>query len=89
MKFSLGGDRGLTIFTAGSPGSQRVACDTGSPLDTIEETVMAGASSLQFDRGNGQYTYVWKTDASWKGTCRSLLLSFGNGIRQTAAFQFK
>ena len=89
VRFSLGGDRGMAIFTTGSPASQRVTCDTGSPLDTVEETVSAGASSLKFDPGNGLYSYVWKTDSSWAGTCRSLLLSFGNGIQQTATFQFK
>ena len=44
---------------------------------------------MKFDPGNGQYSYVWKTDSSWAGTCRSLLLSFGNGSQQTATFQFK
>jgi hypothetical protein len=89
VKFSLGGDRGLAIFTSGSPASQKVACDGGAPLDIIEETVSAGSSSLKFDPGSDQYTYVWKTDRSWAGTCRSLILHFGNGIEQSATFQFK
>ena len=89
VKFSLGGDRGMTIFTAGSPASQKVTCNGGSPQDTIEETVSAGSSSLKFDSGIGLYTFIWKTDKAWAGTCRSLLLHFGNGIEQSATFQFK
>jgi hypothetical protein len=89
VKFGLGGDRGMAIFTAGSPASQRVACDTSSPMDAIEETVNAGASSLRYDPGSDTYTYVWKTDKSWVGTCRKLILSFGDGSQQSALFQFK
>jgi hypothetical protein len=89
VKFGLGGNRGMAIFTAGSPGSQHVACDTSSPTDAIEETVSAGSSSLTYDPGSDKYTYVWKTDKSWVGTCRKLILSFGDGSLQSALFQFK
>jgi len=89
VRFSIGGDRGMAIFTGGSPASQKVACNTGAPLDTVEETVTAGASSLTFESGSGVYTYVWKTDPAWAGTCRALVLTFGNGLQQTATFQFK
>lgn len=89
VKFGLGGDRGMAIFTAGSPASQRVACDTSAPLDAIEETVTAGSSSLRYDAGTDQYTYAWKTEKAWIGTCRTLLLSFGDGSQHSALFQFK
>lgn len=80
----------MAIFTAGSPASQRVTCNTSSPLDLIEQTVTAGASSLAYSKAADQYTYVWKTDPGWAaGTCRQLTLSFGDGSRQTALFQFK
>ena len=29
-------------------------------------------------KGADQYTYVWKTDASWSGTCRLLALARGH-----------
>lgn len=35
VKFSLGGNRGLAIFTSGSPASRRVDCDTSSPIDIV------------------------------------------------------
>ncbi len=89
VKFSLGGDRGTSIFTAGSPASQRVTCDTSAALDAIEETVAAGGSSLSYRAGTDVYTYTWKTDGTWAGTCRSLVLSFGDGSQQSALFQFR
>ncbi len=89
VKFSLGGNRGLAILTAGSPASQRVACNTSSPIDPIEETVSAGASSLVYVAGTDTYTYVWKTNPAWTATCRVLTLSFGDGSRQSALFQFR
>lgn len=88
IRFGLGGNRGLTIFTAGSPASQHVACDTSSPIDAIDQTVSAGSSSLSYDAGSGTYSYIWKTDPTWTG-CRALTLSFGDGSRQTAMFQFR
>lgn len=89
VRFSLAGDRGLAIFTSGSPASRRVDCDTSSPIDVIEQTVSAGASSLVYDAGNDTYTYAWKTDQAWTSTCRRLTLSFGDGSQQSAMFQFR
>jgi hypothetical protein len=89
VKFSLSGDRGMTIFTAGSPTSRRVACDTSTPIDPIEQTVTAGATTLNYSTGADQYSYVWKTDAGWAGTCRLLTLAYGDGTLQSALFQFK
>lgn len=55
----------------------------------LRERVPAGSSSLQFDAGSNQYTYVWKTDKSWAGTCRDLTLLFPSGSVKTAQFKFK
>jgi hypothetical protein len=89
VKFSLGGNRGLNFLMPLSPGSQTVACATGAPLDNVEQTVTAGSSSLQFDSTSNQYTYVWKTDGSWSGTCRELTFTFTNGDVRKAEFKFK
>ena len=89
VKFSLGGNKGLDIFVAGYPASQPVACDSGAPLDEIEQTVTAGASSLSYDATTDRYTYVWKTDKAWKGTCRQLSVKLKNGTTQVANFKFK
>jgi hypothetical protein len=89
VKFSLGGDQGLSIFAAGYPKSQLIACDATATVAGIETTVSAGGSSLSYDPLSDTYTYVWKTDKSWAGTCRQLVLSFVDGSVQRATFSFK
>ncbi len=88
VKFSLGGNQGLNIFAAGSPTSQAVACDSMAPIDEIESTVTAGASTLQYDAGTGQYIYVWKTEKQWLG-CRQLRVTLRDGSTRTATFKFR
>jgi fibronectin type III domain protein len=89
VKFGLGGDRGLTIFAPGYPGSGVVPCGSTDPVDGIEETVAPGAAVLKYDSGSGRYQYVWKSDKSWAGTCRQLVLKLRDGTFQRASFQFK
>jgi hypothetical protein len=89
VKFSLGGDQGLDIFEAGYPKSQQIACDSTAMVDGIEETVGAGGSSLSYDAATDQYTYVWKTDKGWAGTCRQLVLKLDDGTFHRANFKFK
>src|SRR6185437_4225827 len=88
VKFGLGGNYGLTIFDVGSPKSQAILCDSSAPVDTVEETVTAGASSLTYDSASNRYSYVWKTDKAWSGTCRQLILNFNDGSIQKATFKF-
>lgn len=89
VKFSLGGDFGLDIFAAGYPKSALVACDSTAPVDAVEQTMSAGGSGLTFDPLSGVYTYVWKTDRAWAGTCRQLVLSLADGSVGRANFKFK
>lgn len=89
VKFSLGGDQGLNIFAAGFPASQRIACDTGAPIDVVEETVTAGSSSLTYDPVTDQYTYVWKTEKKWADTCRRLNVRLNDGTDHFADFTFR
>ena len=76
VKFDLGGDRGLLVVAAGYPKSFEVACPNGAdPVNVIPETaITAGTSGLTYDAATGLYTYVWKTDRGWSGTCRQLVL---------------
>src|SRR4051812_32157238 len=84
VKFSLGGNQGLNIFAAGSPSAQQVACDSGAPVDDIEQTAGPGDATLTYDPATDQYTYVWKTTKSWAGTCRRLTVTFNDGTQQYA-----
>jgi hypothetical protein len=89
VKFSLGGDQGLGIFAAGYPASQPITCDFSPLLSDVEETATAGGSSLTYDPTTDQYTYIWKTDSAWKGTCRKLTVKLNDGSTHIANFQFK
>ena len=89
VKFSLDGDQGLAIFAEGYPVSQQAACEGGAPLDAIEQTVTAGGSSLSYDPATNTYTYVWKTESSWKNSCRTLIVRLSDGTEHAANFKFK
>jgi hypothetical protein len=88
VKFSLGGDQGLDIFAAGYPISQQIACESATPQDAIEETVTVGASSLSYDAATDTYTYLWKTNKAWAGTCRQLNVKLNDGTEHMANFKF-
>jgi hypothetical protein len=89
VKFSLGGDQGLSIFVPGYPASQQITCNSSAPVSNVEETVTAGSSSLSYDATTGIYTYVWKTNAAWKNTCRRLIVRLNDSSERVAHFQFR
>jgi N-acetylneuraminic acid mutarotase len=84
--FALRGNQGLGIMARGYPLSQPVSCDAGARLDAIELTLPARSSSLTYVLG--QYFYVWKTENSWSGTCRDLIVKLVDGSVHTARFKF-
>ena len=89
VKFSLSGNKGLSIFPVSTPDSQQIACDNGAPVAEIEDTVNAGSSSLSYDAATDQYIYVWKTSNSWAGTCRQLIITLNDGTTHVAYFKFR
>ena len=89
VKFSLGGNQGLNIFAAGSPSSVQINCNSSAPISDVEETETAGGSSLTYDAATDRYKYVWKTENSWKNTCRQLTLTLKDGTVHMANFKFK
>jgi len=88
VKFSLSGDKGLNIFAPGYPLSTRITCDTSESQDAIEQTVSSGSSSLAYDPTTDTYSYVWKTDKGWAGTCRQLVVKLVDGTFHYADFKF-
>src|SRR6185295_18608526 len=89
VKFSLSGNKGLSIFAAGSPNSTQISCTSGATILPVEETVNAGSSSLTYDATSDRYHYVWKTDSAWKNTCRQLNIVLNDGTTHSALFKFK
>ncbi|MCC6327391.1 MAG: PxKF domain-containing protein [Acidobacteria bacterium] len=81
MSFSLGGNKGLNIFAAGSPSSQQVSCSTGAAVGPF---IPAIGNLMYF----GQYSYYWTTDPSWGGTCRTFSMALNDGSIRTLKFWF-
>ena len=75
------------LAAAGNPDSAKIACG-GAPQDTIEETLIVSASSLSYDAASDTYTYLWKTNKAWPGTCRQLNLKLNDGSEHKANFKF-
>ena len=86
IKFSLAGFRGLNLFAPGYPASQPMTCQAAfsGPL----EQIALGPEGFTYDPLLDQYKYVWKTDQSWKGTCRQLIVRFRDGTEKRANFRF-
>jgi hypothetical protein len=88
IKFSLGGDRGLGILMPPAPTSSPSGCTIG-PAALAVPPYPAGNSGLQYDAASDTYTWVWKTDAHWNGTCRTLSVALDDGSTHEALFAFK
>ncbi len=86
IKFSLGGDRGPGVLKDGSPTSRASSCGTGT-ADPIEVGT-ASTSGLTYDPATATYTYVWKTEKAWAGSCRTFHLTLADGTDHVADFQF-
>lgn len=89
VRFSLNGDQGLSIFAAGYPKSETIACDSTAPVDGVEETVSAGSTGLTYDASLDEYRYVWRTSRPWTGTCRQLVVKLADGNSYRANFKLK
>lgn len=87
LKFSLSGNKGLNIFAAGYPASQQTACDSSAVLSELEGTETPGGSTLTYSPDT--YLYNWKTESSWAGTCRQLVVKLNDGSDHIALFKFK
>lgn len=89
VKFSLGGNRGLGVFAAGSSSTQAIECTGGGAASTTVATAgSAGSSGLSYNALSDLYTYVMKTEKAWTNTCRRLTITLTDGTSHTADFRF-
>jgi hypothetical protein len=90
VKFSLAGYQGLGIFASGYPAViGGVVCDTWINPAAIMEVQTPGNSGLSYDFQTGMYIFRWKTDTTWSGTCRRLIVGFIDGRNYALIFKFK
>jgi hypothetical protein len=85
IKFAIGGYRGLQVLQANSPTSVAVTCPADAPQNTVRALIAprGGLQSL-----GSSYTYVWRTDANWAGSCRKFVLTLSDGSTHEAMFRF-
>ena len=88
VKFRLGGNKGLDIFAPGYPQLAPLNCGATTTVDVLE-TATAGESELSYDPGADQYSYVWKTEKAWEGSCRQLVVKLNDGSVHVANFTFR
>ena len=85
IRFSLGGDPGQHSFTAAS---QAYTCGTTPPSTADLAAVTRGHRAVRYNGRHGTYTFVWKTNRSWRHTCRVFVLTLDDGQTQAIAFRF-
>jgi virginiamycin B lyase len=68
------------------PSTQEVSCDDPSIL--LGSPVPADVRAMSLD-GNNQLSLTWKTDRTWAGTCRALLVPIDAWGGATAAFSVR
>lgn len=90
VKFSLGGNRGLSILASNSPASQPIDCATKIPLAPELVTLPPSGSGLTYDGTTDRYSYGWKTERAWgdPASCRQLVLRLSDGTTYRAYFRF-
>ncbi|HVM30971.1 MAG TPA: PxKF domain-containing protein, partial [Candidatus Limnocylindrales bacterium] len=88
LHFTLGGYHGLDVLAEGYPASARRACASDTS-EANEIAASAGRSGLSYDANSDIYTFVWKTDRAWAGSCRQLTLRLTDGTTARADFAFR
>jgi hypothetical protein len=88
LKFGLGSNRGLDIFAGDGPMSRQVDCQ-GPGVGPFDPIVTPGNSGLSYDAIANLYTYVWKTQKEWAGTCRELVVPLADGTSHGMVVAFK
>jgi hypothetical protein len=88
LRFSLSGTHGMDILQPGSAISRDVSCGASKSERTLEGNSSSRRSGLYYDRRSRRYSYVWKTDAKWAGTCRMFMLTLRDGTTHEALFRF-
>jgi hypothetical protein len=88
MTFSLGGWEGWHVIARGYPRSREMHCGSKVELDGGDRTRFAGGTPLRYTHHGERYSYLWKTERDWAGTCRQFILKLSDGSYHRADFRF-
>jgi hypothetical protein len=88
IRFTVDGYRGTTVLKLGSPTSSPISCQAVRSENIVDETESANHLGLRQDGAKSKFKYIWKTDRSWTGTCRKLVLTLVDGSSYEALFRF-
>jgi hypothetical protein len=90
VRFSLGAYRGAAPVAAGYPKIAPVACGTGAEPPGLEKArgMWKKSSAHQSRRGRSAYTFMWRTEKRWTGSCRQLVLKLDDGSLHRVEVQF-
>jgi hypothetical protein len=89
VKFSLGGFHGLRVFAQGNPQSAEYDCDVDEEPELDQGRPTVRASRLSYNPRRDRYTYQWRTDRDWAGSCRQLIVKLSDGSLHRANFEFE
>ena len=74
VKFMLSGNDGLNVIASGYPKSIAYTCGTPVASRPLDGGTATSSGGFTFNAATGTYTYNWKTDKSWKNSCRRFVL---------------
>ena len=90
LVFSIGGNRATSgvVVPSGTASTQPITCNAGPFPFSVTQTTPIATAGIQFDYATGYYTLTWKTDAAWKGTCRSVTVTLNDGTQHKLNVKF-
>lgn len=89
VRFSLTDANGNAV-TGANPVISSAPCTTLAVAGGAKvKASAAGNSAMRFDASTGQYSFNWKTEREWSGTCRLLIVDTQDGASYSLPFQFK
>jgi hypothetical protein len=81
VKFSLNGFYGLDVFAA--PPAWKPGC----PSPSADSSRAFG--TLSYKASVDRYVFLWKTEPSWAGFCRELIVALGDGTVRRVNVRFR
>jgi hypothetical protein len=84
VRFTVEGYRGSAVMKNAT--SSPVSCQAVRSENIVDETEPASRAGLRQD--GAKSLYIWKTNPSWAGTCRKLVLTLVDGSAYEALFRF-